>query len=124
MSEYKSFKSLAVWNKAMDLTDEVYKLVKLFPKEETYCLSDQLRRAVISIPSNIAEGYKRNSDKEYIQFLSIANGSCAEVETQILIAIRQNIITAEEAGPAMALIDEIPRMLNSLIKKIKLRSQL
>ena len=123
MSEYKSFKSLNVWEKAMDLTDEVYKLVRLFPREETYSLGDQLRRAAVSIPSNIAEGYKRNSDKEYIQFLSVANGSCAETETQILIAIRQNMITEEEAEKAIELLDEIPRMLNSLINKIKERNK-
>jgi len=75
MSTIKDYKDLIVWQKAMDLAEEVYRLVKKLPKEELFALSDQIRRAVISIPSNIAEGHERNSIKEYYQFLSIAKGS-------------------------------------------------
>ena len=82
------YKKLLVWQKAMDLTMEIYKLVNYLPREETYALSDQIRRAVVSIPSNIAEGQGRNSDKEFINFLSIARGSLWELETQIEICIR------------------------------------
>jgi len=87
MSDYKD---LQVWQESMNLVEEVYKLVKLLPKEETYALSDQLRRAVVSIPSNIAEGQNRNTGKEFIQFLYISLGSASEVETQLLIAQRLN----------------------------------
>ena len=86
---YKSYKELIVWQKAMDLVDEVYRLVKLLPREETFALSDQLRRSAVSVPSNIAEGHGRQSRKEFSQFLSIARGSVFEVETQIHIGIRQ-----------------------------------
>lgn len=68
------YRNLKVWQKAMDLTVEIYSLVKLLPREETYALADQMRRAVVSIPSNIAEGHGRNSDKEFIKFLSISRG--------------------------------------------------
>jgi four helix bundle protein len=84
----QSYKDFTVWQKAMDLTVEIYKLVKLLPKEETYALSDQMRRAVVSIPSNIAEGQSRNSDKEFANFLGIARGSNSELETQLQICIR------------------------------------
>jgi len=83
----KSFKDLIVWQKAYQLVKEVYEFTKLFPKDELYSLSQQMRRAAIAIPSNIAEGYGRQSDKEYRQFLSIAYGSLCELETQYLLAI-------------------------------------
>lgn len=76
-----SYEELIVWQKAMLLVEEVYKLVKKLPREELYALSDQLRRAVVSVPSNIAEGHTRAGTKEFINFLSIANGSRVEVET-------------------------------------------
>ena len=81
------YKELIVWQKAMELVKEVYSLTKKLPKEETYALSDQMRRAVVSIPSNIAEGYGRKSKIEYIRFLDIARGSQYELETQIQICI-------------------------------------
>ena len=80
MNEIKDFKDLVVWQRAMDLVAEVYQVVKKLPKEELYALSDQIRRAVISIPSNIAEGYGRNSSKEFSHFISIAKGSKSELE--------------------------------------------
>lgn len=86
MNPIKSFKELTVWQKSIDLVKEVYRLVALFPKEETYGLSSQIKRCVVSIPSNIAEGFNRKSKKENSQFISIAYGSSAELETQLLIA--------------------------------------
>ena len=80
MSDYKD---LNVWQESINLVEDVYTIVKLFPREEAYALSDQLRRAVVSIASNIAEGSNRNTQKEFIQFLYIALGSAAEVETQL-----------------------------------------
>ena len=111
---YKSYKELIVWQKAMDLVDEVYRLVKLLPREEAFALSDQLRRSAVSVPSNIAEGHGRQSRKEFSQFLSIARGSVFEVETQIHIGIRQQFFSAVQAEPALMLCDEIGRILTKM----------
>ena len=93
----KDYKDFIVWQKAIDLSVEVYRLVKLLPKTETYALSDQMRRAVVSIPSNIAEGQGRNSAKDFANFLAIARGSQKELETQIYICIKIGYFTEEEA---------------------------
>lgn len=114
-----NYKELKVWQKAMDLTVEVYKLVKLLPKEETYALSDQMRRAVVSIPSNIAEGQGRNSDKEFIQFLSFARGSLWELETQIEICLRIGYIDQSLTTNIYKLIAEISKMINALSNSLK-----
>jgi len=94
----KSFHDLIVWQKAMDLVEANYKVTKSFPKEELYGLTNQIRRALDSIPSNIAEGQGRDSTKEFIHHLSIAYGSLYEVETQLLIAQRLNYISQQDAG--------------------------
>ena len=108
------YENLLVWQQAMDLVVEVYELVKKLPKEETYALSDQIRRSAVSIPSNIAEGASRNSSKEFVQFLYIALGSTAELETQLRIADRIGYAKTTE------IIDKrmipIKKMLNALIK--------
>ena len=109
------YKQLKVWQKAMNLTMEIYRLVKFLPREETYALSDQLRRAVVSIPSNIAEGHGRGTDKEFIKFLWIARGSLLEVETQLIICNRLALIKVEESKFAQSLIVEVGKMLNALI---------
>ena len=116
--EIKSYKDLKVWHKAMDLTVEVYRLVKFLPKEETYALSDQMRRAVVSIPSNIAEGHGRTSTREFLRFLSIARGSQTELETQLQICERLNYISADNLKIAFGLSDEVNKMLNKLISKL------
>lgn len=118
-----NYKELKVWQKAMDLTVEVYKLVKLLPKEETYALSDQMRRAVVSIPSNIAEAQGRNSDKEFIQFLSIARGSLWELETQIEICLRIGYIDQSLTTNIYNLMAEISKMLNALSNSLKPQNQ-
>lgn len=115
----KIYKNFIVWQKAMDLTEEIYRLVKFLPREETYSLSDQMRRAVVSIPSNIAEGQGRNSTREFINFLAIARGSQTELETQLQICIRLKYFSEEQAEVALNLCDEIHKMLNSLIVKLK-----
>ena len=115
----KDYKDFIVWQKSIDLSVEIYKLVKLLPKTETYGLSDQMRRAVVSIPSNIAEGQGRSSAKEFMHFLSIARGSQKELETQIYICTRLEYFTEEEALNALNLCEEIGKMLNSLITKIQ-----
>lgn len=86
----QSFKDLIVWQKSYKLVLEVYKLTKLFPADEVYCLSQQMRRAAVSIPSNISEGYGRQHSKEYRQFLSMAYGSLCELETQYLLSLDLN----------------------------------
>ena len=98
MGEVKSYQDLIVWQKAMDLVTEIYRITKNFPKEEIYGLTNQMRRAAISIPSNIAEGHARKSRAEYIRFLSIAQGSRAELETQILIAVRLGYLADDESN--------------------------
>ena len=113
----QSFKELEVWKRSIDLVDEIYAITRQFPKSELYALASQMQRAAVAIPSNIAEGYKRNSRLEFIQFLSIANASSGELETQIIIAKRLypefNYRRAEE------LLTEVQKMLYVLIKKLK-----
>ena len=113
------YKDLIVWQKAMDLTTEIYRLTKNLPKDELYGLTNQLRRATVSIPSNIAEGNARTSTGDYVRFLSIARGSTAEVETQLLICVRLEYLTQEDIEPALKLCDETGRMLTSMIKKLR-----
>lgn len=112
------YKELIVWQKSMELVKEIYSLVKKLPKEETYSLSDQMRRAATSIPSNIAEGNGRKSQVEYARFLDIARGSQFELETQLHICIMLNFLTENETKKAFELIAEIGKMLNTLIIKL------
>lgn len=109
------YKRLNVWQKSMDLTVEIYQLIKSLPKEEKYALADQMRRAVVSIPSNIAEGHGRNSHKEFIKFLSISKGSLLELETQLLICNRLDYLSVRQVMNVFESIEEISKMLNSLI---------
>ncbi len=115
----KSYKDLTVWQKAFELSLLVYRLTKNFPKEELYALISQIRRAAISIPSNIAEGYCRQRKLEYIQFLLIAFASGAELETQLLIAKELRYVSTENFETANRMLEEVMKMLNSLISKIK-----
>ena len=113
-----SFQDLIVWQKAMDQAVLVYTLVKKLPKEELYALSDQMRRAAVSVPSNIADGHSRNSKKEYVQFLAVAKGSNAELQTQCLLCKRLGFVQETELQAVLSLSTEIAKMLNSLIKKL------
>ena len=115
----QGYRELKVWQKAMDLVEYTYSLIGCLPQNEKYALSDQMRRAVVSIPSNIAEGRGRDTDKEYIYFLVVARGSKFELETQILICERLNYITAEQAEKALMMCDEVGKILNSLIHSLK-----
>ena len=117
----EDYKDLIVWQRSMELAEEVYRLVKKLPKEELFALSDQIRRAVISIPSNIAEGYERNSTKEYIHFLSIAKGSKAELETQLLLSTKIHYLNNSDIEKSISLIQEIGKMINSLQKHLILK---
>ena len=114
----KSYKELIVWQKAMDLVVEIYNLSKKLPREEIYALSDQMRRAAVSVPSNIAEGQPRNSTKEFLQFLAIAKGSLSELETQLAISVRLQYLTEIQISQAVALSDEIGKMIRSIEQKL------
>ena len=113
-----SFRDLIVWQKAMNQAVLLYALVKKLPREELYALSDQMRRAAVSVPSNIAEGHSRNSKKEYIQFLSIAKGSNAELQTHCLLCEKLGYLSEAELQPVLSQSVEIAKMLNSLITKL------
>src|SRR3989344_2413994 len=110
----KTYKELIVWQKSYRLSLLVYKVTKGYPKEEIYALVSQMRRCAISIPSNIAEGYCRQRKKEYAQFLQIAFGSGAELETQLLISFDLGYITKRDFTEANDLLSEVMKMLNSL----------
>jgi four helix bundle protein len=113
------YKDLVVWQKSIDLVENMYKATQGFPKEEMYGLVSQMRRSSISIPSNIAEGSGRASRKEYLHFLSIAFASCCEIETQSIIAKKLNYISAETASHIQEDISGIGRMLNALQKSLR-----
>jgi four helix bundle protein len=118
MSEgIRDFKDLIVWQKAMRFAREVYTLTQSFPNEELFVLTAQVRRAVISVPSNIAEGHTRQG-RELAHYLSIARGSLAETETQLLLAIGFGYFTEDRFGEVSGLITEIRRMCIALAKKI------
>ena len=114
----KSYQDLVVWKRSVELVVEAYQLVKHLPREETYALSNQIRRAAVSIPSNIAEGNGRTSIKDYSRFLSMARGSKYELDTQLFICVKLNYLTQEQISNAMRLSEEVGRMLNVLIAKL------
>ncbi|MBW3566086.1 MAG: four helix bundle protein [Acidobacteria bacterium] len=113
------FKELKVWQKSMDLVVETYKATSIFPQEECYGLTAQIRRSAISIPSNIAEGNGRRSRKEYLRFISIASGSLAEIETQILLSQHLVYLPAQIAEVLTEKIREIGRMLIGLRESLE-----
>ncbi len=114
----RDFKDLRIWQKGMDLVEEIYKVTPSFPKSEVYGLASQMQRSSVSIPSNIAEGFRRRHNKEYKQFLNIALGSCGELETQIEIARRLGYITDDQSKILIQSQDYICRMIQTLIKKL------
>ena len=114
----KSFEDLIVWQKAMDLVVEVYQIAKLLPNEEVYALANQIKRAAVSIPSNIAEGHERNTTKDFIKYLYIARGSKGELETQLLLCVRLQYLAVTQIESAQRLLIEIGKMLNSLIQSL------
>jgi four helix bundle protein len=113
----RDFKNLKIWQVALDIVDHVYRVTATFPRYELWGLSSQLRRAAVSIPSNIAEGHGKGSKPEYIQALLIARGSMAEVETQLLIAVRLGYMENDEA--VFDALKQCYRLLHGLIKSLK-----
>ncbi len=114
----KSYRDLVVWQKGIDLVTEVYTLTRKFPQYEVYALANQLQRSAVSIPSNIAEGQARQHTGEFRQFLHIALGSAAEVDTQAVIAHRLGYITQQEVDAIAARVVEIQKMLHSLAARL------
>ena len=116
--EVRTFKDLKVWRKAYDMVIDIYKLTKDFPSDERFGLTTQIRRAAVSIPSNIAEGYARRYLKQYIQFLCIAYGSGAELETQLMLAKDLGYLKEGDFRVITELYYEVERMLAALIKAL------
>lgn len=116
MAEVRDFKDLIVWQRAMELGEEVYRATSRLPEEEKFGLKSQMRRCAVSIPSNIAEGKKRGSIGDYVQFLRVADGSAAELETQILVA--QRLFGTEDFDRAMTLLLDVQRMLGKMISTL------
>ena len=119
MSSIKSYRELMVWRKSMDLAEKVYRVTNDFPREEVFGLVSQMRRAAVSIPSNIAEGQSRNSTGEFLHFLGISRGSLAELETQGELAGRLNYLTPRQQESLAEECVEIGKMLNGLMRSLR-----
>lgn len=119
----KSYKDLKVWQKGYKLTLETYKTTVKFPKSELYGLTSQMRRAAVSIPSNIAEGYMRQYPAEYLQFLSMAYSSAGEIETQILLSHDLGFMKDTDFGKIYGMEQEVAKMLFALIKSLRKKSK-
>ena len=119
----ESFKDLIVWQRGIELVNDIYKLTKHFPKDELYGITSQIRRAAISIPANVAEGWGRGTTKNYIQFLEISRGSLFELNTLIIISYNQDYVTRENCDAIENKINEIGRMLNALITKLESKNK-
>ena len=115
----KTHRDLKVWNNSINLVTTVYKITNDFPKEEMFGITSQMRRAAVSIPSNIAEGAARNSTKEFNNFLSIALGSASELETQILISRNLNYLNSNNSEKLLNDLNEIQKMIQGLMKNLK-----
>ena len=119
MTTITSHKELIVWQKSYKLSLLIYKITDSFPRKEDFSLTSQMRRCAVSIPSNIAEGYRRNHRKEFIQFLQIAYGSSSELETQLSLAYDIGYIKTEKYNESNSLLIEVLKMLNVMLRKLK-----
>lgn len=115
----RTYRDLQVWQRAMDLVTEAYRLTKAFPAEEQFGLTRQIRRAVVSIASNIAEGHGRLHRQDFVRHLSIARGSLFEAETQLQIAVRLGYATRDQVGGCWSLLQDVGRLLNGLIRSLR-----
>ena len=113
------YKDLIAWPKAMDLVNAIYDATDSFPKREAYSLTDQIRRAAVSIPSNIAEGQAHYSNREFLHYLRHSRGSFAELETQVLIAQQRNYLSELQVAHLLKLANELGRILSGLIHSLK-----
>lgn len=114
-----NFRELKIWQEAMEITKLTFKLSKKFPSSEMYGLTSQINRSAVSIPSNIAEGAGRNSNKEFSQFLNIAMGSCFELETQIILSFEFNYIKKDDLESFVVKLNKLEKMINSLISTLR-----
>jgi len=114
----QSYRDLLVWQKGISLAKTIYKLTAEFPSEEKFGLISQMRRAAVSVPSNIAEGQARHTSGEFVLFISHAEGSLAELDTQLTLAVELGFLSAEKSKPCASSIDELHRMLNGLRRVI------
>ena len=117
----ESYKDLDVWQVAMTLAQESYLLTTPFPKDEMYGMAAQIRRAAVSIPANIAEGYGRDQTGSFVQFLRIAQGSARELETHLILAERIRLVDQQAAAPVQELCERVSKMLRSLIRFLEAR---
>ncbi|MBE9110111.1 four helix bundle protein [Nodosilinea sp. LEGE 07298] len=115
----QNYRELRVWNEGITLVEMCYRLTKAFPKEEIYGMTSQIRRAAVSVPANIAEGYGRENRGEYIQFLKIAQGSLKELETHLIISERVQLATPQAIAPIMTQCETVGKMLRSLIRTLQ-----
>ena len=114
----KSYQDLEVWKKGMDLAQQIYRLTSSFPREELFGMTSQLRRSASSIPANIAEGWGRNTNKEFNRYLNIANGSLRETETHLILAVRVNLCKQEQINPILELSTVLSKQILSLQRSI------
>lgn len=119
MGEIRSYKDLTVWQKAREFVKKIYVVSKGFSREETYGLTQQIRRAAISVPSNIAEGYGRGSRKDYVRFLHMARGSLYELETQLFLAQDMEYLSPATSEPILGAVADCSRLLNGLIASLQ-----
>jgi len=119
----RGYRELIVWQKAMELVPAVYAVVKKLPAEERYALSDQIRRAVVSVPANIAEGQARQHAAEFAQHLAIARGSLAELDTLLLVAQRLGYVSESELQPITPLLTDVRRLLQALLQSVRSRDR-
>jgi four helix bundle protein len=119
MTALKSYRELIVWQRSIDWVEKIYRVSKNWPQEERFGLTGQVRRAAVSVPSNIAEGAGRTGTGEFLQFLSVASGSLAEVETQLILSRRLELLAEAEFEPLMAEAEEIGKMLSGLKRSLR-----
>ena len=118
----QNYKDLVVWQKGIALAKLIYQITSKYPAEERFGLVSQMRRAAVSVPSNIAEGQARHTTREFIQFISHAEGSTAELETQLILSVELGFVTHEQTTNEFVLLDGIRRMLNGLRRKLSAAS--
>jgi four helix bundle protein len=123
MAMIRAYSDLDVWKKSMDLVVAIYNASKSFPREETFCLTSQLRRSAVSVPSNLAEGHSRKSTAEFLRHISIAQGSLSELETQVLICERLGYLNGATRDGLLKASAEIGRMLNGLLASLSARQR-
>jgi four helix bundle protein len=119
VSEINSYRDLLVWQRAMDIAAACYEVTRDFPKSETYGMASQIRRASVSIPANIAEGYGRDSTGNFVTFLKVSQGSLKELETHLLLCARVELSDEETVRPLLQQCDELGRMLRAFIRSIQ-----